>query len=837
MRSRWFGCLGAVVMLFVALDATGVVRARRAASAAPTATAPQKTAQIAFIGRVLDPQGQPVADARVTLYWAAWEPASVRPKVERAEEKTTGADGAFAFTVARESEIYRDGCIVVRKEGRALGWAAWLMREDQKADLMLGDPKELAGVVVDETGKPIAGATVSVALATIGREEDRRYLGVALAPEVLTTKTDDSGRFAFPQMPAEATFEFLVRKPGWATVWTLKGWGYREGKCQFAAGQAGIKLTLSPEARIVGTVVEKTTGQPVAGIQVSAKPDQDAHPMTAEPVASAPNGSFSIGGLPGGSYSVQLAPQEPAAWVAEPVRVSLQARETKSGVKLELIKGGIIEVLVKESAGGKPIEKAIVGIRHSQRDQWTSSQTDPNGLARIRVVPGPHEVSGLYKQGYTRPRQPQPVEIKDGETKRIECTLTPAPRVAGVVRDGAGHPLAGVRLAILPNSPEEKTTDADGKFEMSWDPSNWGPQGTTFVLVARDTTRNLGGIEEIDEQTGTLDFKLQPGLVLAGKVLNHEGKPLADARLRVELRVSNWGAILPRGDEERTAQDGTFELKAIPPGRQYGVTAFAEGYGKHEVQVDALNAKDDRMALGDFKLPLADLTVSGVVVDANNQPVAGAEVYANGENQPDRSNIQTDSQGKFVIQNVCAGPMRLSADVRGPGRQYGYIETEGGATDVKVVVSDRPSGQPYTPRKPQPLVGKPLPDLNIVGLELPADANDRMLLVCFWDMSQRPSRHCVTQLARQAAQLSEKGVVVVAVQAAKAEPSALNQWMENNKIPFKVGYLTGDIEKTRFTWGAISLPHLILTDKKHVVVAEGFNLSELDAKIQTASGR
>ncbi len=829
MRSRWFVRLGAVAALIAVLDAGGV---------APAAA--EKVAQIAFTGRVLDPSGQPVADAKVTLYRTTLAPISKRPRVERVEEKTTGADGAFAFTAARDSETYRAGCIVVRKEGRAIGWAAWPMREDhQKTDIMLGDPKELTGVVVDEAGKPIAAAAVSVALALIGREEDRRYLSVWEAPEVLNTKTDNGGRFVFAQMPAEATFEFFVRKPGWATVWTLKdSYGYREGKCQFAAGQAGIKLTLSPEAKIMGTVVEKATGQPVAGIQVSAKPEQDAHPTTAEPVASAPNGSFSIGDLPGGSYSVQLAPQEPAAWVAEPVRVSLPAGAAKSDVTLQLTKGGVLEVLVKEGAGGKPVEKATVNVRDPVRDQYLGGQTNAAGLAQIRVLPGPYEIWGAYKPGYSQQRQQQPVEIKDGETKRIEYTLAPSPRVAGVVRDGAGNPLSGVRLAILPhNSRDEKTTDSDGKFEMSWDPGSWGPGGTTFVLVARDTTRNLGAIEELDEQMGTLDVRLQPGLVLAGKVLNHEGKPLADARLRVVLRVSNWGAFLGQEQEEKTAQDGTFEIKAIPPQRQYIITALAEGYGKHEVRVDALEAKDNRMALGEFKLLLADLTLSGVVVDTNDQPVAGAEVYADGESQPEQPNVLTDSQGKFVIAKVCAGPIRLGASVRPPDRRYGSIETEGGATDVKVVVSTSSSGQPYTPRKPQPLIGRPLPDLKTVGIELPPDANDRMLLVCFWDMSQRPSRHCLTQLARQAAQLNEKGVLVLAIQAAKAERSALKQWMQDNKAPFQVGYLAGNIEKTRFAWGAVSLPHLILTDKKHVVVAEGFSVNELDAKIQTASGR
>ena len=78
---------------------------------------------------------------------------------------------------------------------------------------------------------------------------------------------------------------------------------------------------------------------------------------------------------------------------------------------------------------------------------------------------------------------------------------------------------------------------------------------------------------------------------------------------------------------------------------------------------------------------------------------------------------------------------------------------------------------------------------------------------------------------------------IVAVHAAKVEDSALSQWFEKNKVPFKVGAIAGDIDKTKFAWGVTSLPHLILTDKKHTVIAEGFSLSDLDQQIKTAADR
>ena len=58
---------------------------------------------------------------------------------------------------------------------------------------------------------------------------------------------------------------------------------------------------------------------------------------------------------------------------------------------------------------------------------------------------------------------------------------------------------------------------------------------------------------------------------------------------------------------------------------------------------------------------------------------------------------------------------------------------------------------------------------------------------------------------------------------------------KDNNIPFPVGMIQGEEEKTRFTWGVRSLPWLILTDDKRVVRAEGFRLSELNEKIKEVS--
>ncbi len=120
-----------------------------------------------------------------------------------------------------------------------------------------------------------------------------------------------------------------------------------------------------------------------------------------------------------------------------------------------------------------------------------------------------------------------------------------------------------------------------------------------------------------------------------------------------------------------------------------------------------------------------------------------------------------------------------------------------------------------------------------LGVNLPpADVNDKKILVCFFDMEQRPSRNCILQISKKAKQLKEKGVVIITVQTSKIERTKLDEWIKGNNITFPVGMVEGDSEKIRFTWGIKSLPWLILTDKQHIVTAEGFSLDELDEKIK-----
>jgi hypothetical protein len=731
--------------------------------------------------------------------------------------------------------------IVAEKKGLALGWANWQLHEDQEFEITLDRPKSLAGKVVDEQGNPIAEGEVSIMFLMVGTRREQRHLYGMEPLDLLVAETDEQGDFAFKNIPSNATAEFLVRKAGRATVCTFSRQRYSSERLQFASGRTDIKIEMPAEARLEGLVVKKGTITPAAGVELMLTRSQNEPVYGQKPVTSNENGRYSINGLAAGEYTLQLVPPTEGLgdWVAGPVTVAAEVGKTTADVRIEVFKGGILEVVVMDAETLKPLGQASLNVRHDESNQWFHAASDEQGVARLRLVPGEYRLSGAYKEGYTYDRGEQVVAIEDDKTERIEVALAGQPRVTGITRDPEGKPVEEVKLKVLPASHEFARSDAEGKFEVSWDPRHWGQEEIAFYLVARHEARNLAVAIEIGRETRTLDVNLVPAVAFTGRVVDPSGKGIPEAKINVMMQVSHWGA--PITDWQRggatTDSNGRFEVKGMPPEHRYSVTATAEGYGKKDVPASTDDATDNRLDVGELALALANLSVSGVVVDVNDKPVAGARIHAYGQEQPERIEIPTDAQGKFTIDKVCAGRIQVSASVRGEVRLRGRVETEGGAQDIKIVVSERGSSGRFVPRQPPSLVGKPLPDLKALEVDLSlADANSKMILVCFFDMEQRPSRHMVREVARKVQALKEKGVTVVLIQASKIDENALSKWVKKNDIEFMVGMIENDEEKIRFAWGVRSLPWLILADRNHIVSSNGFMLSELDEKLVQLQG-
>lgn len=176
-----------------------------------------------------------------------------------------------------------------------------------------------------------------------------------------------------------------------------------------------------------------------------------------------------------------------------------------------------------------------------------------------------------------------------------------------------------------------------------------------------------------------------------------------------------------------------------------------------------------------------------------------------------------DNQTLFITARNSLYSIRMRVKGAEQKKTTFYQELELGQIQVKVT----------TPI----LVGKPLPELEKMQIEIPDDAYDKILMVCLWDMNQRPSRHCISQIAEKKDFLAEKNIVVACIQTADIEEESLEQWLKDNNIPFPVGRTIPELGKSGFDWGVKSLPWIILTDRMHIVTSEGFGPNEIEEKI------
>ena len=402
------------------------------------------------------------------------------------------------------------------------------------------------------------------------------------------------------------------------------------------------------------------------------------------------------------------------------------------------------------------------------------------------------------------------------------------PRISGLVLDPSGAPVPRLQLSVFPfgPNPAESQTDANGRYAFSWNPQRSGSQDLTFCLVARDVARNLAVARDLEENVTNLDLRLQPALTVTGRVQDGNASPLVNATLQVALWTGSKESQF--GGRVKPDAEGRFTITSLPPGRRYTIRASAKNLGSASLALEVENTLTNRIELPPFVFKLPDRKLAGQVVDEEEKPAAGLQVTLQGEGQFFAS-ARTDENGRFTFGAVCDGAVRLMASRQ---KAYASATVEAGETNVllRLGVRQTSSVRPATPRAS--LQGQPLPDLAGVGLAGDAAPAGAPILLCLFDIEQRPSRRFARLLAEQHDAFKQKGLTVLAVQANPITPESFKEWKDANPVPFPVGRLAGKSESSKWASEVESLPWLILTDKDHRVAAEGFTLDELDTKLK-----
>lgn len=408
------------------------------------------------------------------------------------------------------------------------------------------------GVVVDATGKRIAGARVRL-LGTPAGEQTIEKL-----PTEWTS--DKDGEFLF-HAADDAVFE--------ATRGKQRGWARLDSKV------ALTKVLVIPlgddaarDATIQGIAVDET-GAPLADVLVRADPDgppgKSAEDVRATAFAtSGPDGAFTLTGVNRGMYALAAELEGRAPTFVRPAVAG-----GTSGVKIQMLVGEEIAGHV-ETTGGEPVGAyTLLVLRREGAVRMTmlaESIVDPRGAFRVRVPPGDYELvaasSGLA------PSAPAPATAG---AKDVRIALGVGAVLRGKVVDASGSgPLQYARVmreargggASATPANAGTVTRADGTFELTGIPP--GPVAISIAgggyhpKVEAGMTATEGG--EIGPLTIALT-KLAPGeqpsleLVGIGVALAPEGDSLRVDKVYPESGAAAAGIV---------AQDHVVAVDGIP---------------------------------------------------------------------------------------------------------------------------------------------------------------------------------------------------------------------------------------------------------------------------------
>ena len=294
-----------------------------------------------------------------------------------------------------------------------------------------------------------------------------------------------------------------------------------------------------------------------------------------------------------------------------------------------------------------------------------------------------------------------------------------------VVHATAGHaPIIGAVLTI--DGVFSATSDATGTVTIA----GLTPGVHNGWLVARGYACELIAMRANHDTSAVVErfITLQPGSRIEGVLHDRDGKPIRDAT------VSLWGIDEPSrhyvvgtdadGCWRVDARAGTYKVFAWSDAHGRSTESIIECDGRTPLRDVVLRNNNSPAAIAAFRLArtirpwLARCArISGVVVDARGQPVAGASVSVA---DPERDNVtmrrwdgNTDARGRFEADvlgrfsyDVFATWPRDKYDFKHPPRRH---RVRIGDSNVRIVL---PAGATVTGRVL--LAGDPLPSFGVV---------------------------------------------------------------------------------------------------------------------------
>lgn len=545
-----------------------------------------------------------------------------------------------------------ESALVAPIDGGASGQA----REDPASTAPAGERQALAAAATDPVAERGALA-VRVTWARDGRPAAGEELDFiawrhASGHRALHGIADEEGRFRL---------EGLL--PGKIAVGTSHGAG---GSAEIEAGKTTtVELEIPKGFAVRGRVVD-AAGQPVASARLWLSTYFN-HENGSVVGATRPDGTFELLDVPEARYLGAVADGHAPSHL-HLLADHQGADEPLGDVELVLTlngEGGGLEVGLTAPGGG-PVTGALVRVAGQRPaglrigNLWLSdiptfeAWSDAYGCASIDgLPPGNAEVTvyalemGVWKGSAL---------IEAGRTASLSIGLQREGVVAGTVRTSAGEPAEDVSVYLDeeydPLRPSTKS-GTGGRYEL-----RGLPLGELSLKAAASELGSATAFVRIEPGlAATWDPVLSAGRVLNGRVVDHEGAPLAGWTVEAQVGThSSWRA------QAVTDAQGAFRMVDVKP-ESLVLELYRDVFQEHIPTLRRnVGDEEDDLCLRVERADLCDARLTGRFLDPLGRPIARARIALWAIGASSAPSFETDSQGVLRAERLRPGTYELSAE-------------------------------------------------------------------------------------------------------------------------------------------------------------------------------